>query len=718
VTLVGTALGADAVTSLPGTTVAAMAWRSEGRLHITVIAKATFAFVPEAPMARVDPQEMIRAEVHHEHNPGRSVRLTTDFVPGLGRADVLFTGSAYAHGGPTVSRTVRLALFDGRRALLDKRLLIRDRAGFERMPIVYERAGAGLDAQENPVAPFGVEPSIVDPSNPQRPAGLGPISRAWPARRRLLGATPRKALDGPIAEIPPGFDWSYFQAAPPDQRVDFLRGDEWIVLEGLHPRAPILRTRLPEARGHAWIHGLAAFGIPKGQPLALRADMLRIDGDEQRCTVVWRHSFPVAGEAALAAVRIVVRTTLAGEEPEDPPPEPPARVAAPLSGSPARESVAKPPDSTLVLGDAGATLALPSVSTPALPAAPAMPFQAASPGAGGGIPRVAAVDPPPSRPPTDTIAMMGEDWPAAPALPFDEPIEAPTERIRVKPRSEPNVEGPGATLRLDAAEVAAAMRARVAPFPLAAPGEAPGAPTAPIPGAPWTRPAEEPPAVSMLDVMDRPPPVRTIGEMVLLAAAAEPPREITAPPPVPVPVPEPTPAEPAIAPPEAASPPPAPPARSREGVVASLAAGEALSGRDLSGLDLSDLDFTGRVLDGANLRAATLTRAVFCRASLVGANLQRAIGVDVDLGDADLRGADLQKARFCRASFEGAGLRDVLASKADFTQGRFARADLRGASLRGATLKGARFEDAKLDDTDLRNADLEGAVGDGLPPRP
>src|SRR5262249_47275777 len=149
----------------------------------------------------------------------------------------VFTGHAYAPPErPARVSTVRLAVVGDAGALLDKRLLVEDTAPFERMPIVYERAAAGLDLQDNPVASGG-EPNILDPARPDHPAGLGPISRIWPVRRRLLGDTPRRLLELPIAEIPDGFDWSYFQAAPPDQRIPLLRGDEWIVLEGLHPTA-------------------------------------------------------------------------------------------------------------------------------------------------------------------------------------------------------------------------------------------------------------------------------------------------------------------------------------------------------------------------------------------------------------------------------------------------------------------------------------------------
>lgn len=326
--------GSGAVTPLPGSAAAVMAWRARGQLHLTVIVKATFAFVPGAAMTRVKPQEILRAEVHHGKNPGRSARFTADLAPYLHYTDVLFTGHACAPPPASVqSLPVRLAVTDGDELLLDKALLVQDKGGFQRMPMVYERALCGAPEQENP---FGVgadggpgEPNILDPAEPERPAGFGPIARAWPARKRLLGATPRKALEGPIAEIPDAFDWGYFQASPPDQRIDILRGDEWILLDGLHPTLPRLKTRLPGARGLARIYGLSALGVDEGHPLELRADTLRIDGDEQCCTVVWRQILPIPSEAALARVRVVAGVELLGEETAWPgPPSSPRPEAA------------------------------------------------------------------------------------------------------------------------------------------------------------------------------------------------------------------------------------------------------------------------------------------------------------------------------------------------------------------------------------------------------
>jgi len=40
------------------------------------------------------------------------------------------------------------------------------------------------------------------------------------------------AFAAAIPELPGDFGWAYFNAAPEDQRIDFLHGDEWVGFEG------------------------------------------------------------------------------------------------------------------------------------------------------------------------------------------------------------------------------------------------------------------------------------------------------------------------------------------------------------------------------------------------------------------------------------------------------------------------------------------------------
>src|ERR1700722_6818893 len=119
--MVESAFAPDAALALPLAAAALVAWRSGGQLHVTVIAKATFAFAPDTDMPRVEPQAILSAEVHYGNSQARSVRFTSDLAPYLAHADVLFTGHAYAPPpGPAQAVRARLALFRGEAAILDK----------------------------------------------------------------------------------------------------------------------------------------------------------------------------------------------------------------------------------------------------------------------------------------------------------------------------------------------------------------------------------------------------------------------------------------------------------------------------------------------------------------------------------------------------------------------------------------------------------------------
>ncbi|WP_437759545.1 DUF2169 domain-containing protein [Sorangium sp. So ce1389] len=475
------ALPRGAVTPLQGAAATAIAWRTQGRHYITVIAKASFAFATDAAMWRTDPQEILRAEVHHGKNPARSIRWSGDLAPYLGRADVVFTGDAHAPRGTEVqSLPVRLAVYSAGGWVLDKRLLVRDKGPFRQIPLVYERAVCGADGWEDP---FGREPidgpaNILDLQDPTRPAGFAPLARASPVRRRLLGSTPRKALEGPNADIPAGFDWSYFQAAPADQQIAFLQGDEWIVLEHLNPAAPRLQMRLPGARGVARIWGLADSAAADGELLELNADTLRIDGVEQRCTVVWRRIFPVSGDDALAAVRIVAGVEIEGEEIA----WPDVRLPDVRLEEQERVQPAHPP--SLRLGSQG-TARIEDAPDGAGEArlAPELPIILSAED-------VELVDPPLSAASLfRTLALPAEpDEPSvrAPALPFGPAAPAPASQGEPGPVPDQIPVLFTSTTLLSTEDEARATEQPATPFPAAPPLPPRVAPELPIPGAPWS----------------------------------------------------------------------------------------------------------------------------------------------------------------------------------------------------------------------------------------
>jgi hypothetical protein len=220
---------------------------------------------------------------------------------------------------------VRLAVV-GSRPLVDKTLhvfgermwLEGDQATapvpFTRIPLRYERAHRGPPGyEENPVGmPAGPGlpvPNVIDPADPHGPAGFGPLPGFWPSRRRLLRNLDPAVIEANAPTIPDTFAWSYFHAAPPDQRCSFFEGNEWVVLEGMHPDLPRLESQLPGARAQARVYGVESTGH---REVGMSADTLWLDPDRSVACLIWRGNFEVDNDAALAAAQVFAGVELPG----------------------------------------------------------------------------------------------------------------------------------------------------------------------------------------------------------------------------------------------------------------------------------------------------------------------------------------------------------------------------------------------------------------------
>ncbi|MFO0547012.1 MAG: DUF2169 domain-containing protein [Polyangiaceae bacterium] len=288
-------------------------WRLPSGPRFTIIAKVAFPIAAGEVRALAARPELVDRDRHIDRNPVRSLAEASDLVPLLPHAEVLVTGHAYVPGGraaPALNVGLRVVRATG--VVLDKHLQVygdrRDAnavpAPFQRMPIVWERA---LATSTNP---FGVKlPNFVDPRRPTEAVGLGPICAAWPERKNRLGDLSIRALETEPIELPVGFDFNFFHAAPADQRIDSLSGDEWVVLDGLHPALPRVEFRLP---GCLLVARLIDPQGTRTSTLRLIPDRLVCDTDRQRATLTYRAGFASAWEA-LANHRVEVGLAMPGQ---------------------------------------------------------------------------------------------------------------------------------------------------------------------------------------------------------------------------------------------------------------------------------------------------------------------------------------------------------------------------------------------------------------------
>ncbi len=480
------------VTPVGRVSVASTLWRASGRLSVTVIAKASFAFAHGAPMTPIDPEPVTAGDEFGTGKAARTLVRTTDLVPYLARADVFMTGHARSPE-PAASLAVRLAVFREDKGLLDKTVHVAGKEGapFEPVPLIWDRALGGPGTAN----PLGVaKPSLTDPKRPDQPVAFAPVPRAFPARSKLVPRPQQKALDAPLVEIPEGFDWAFFQAAPVDQWVDYLEGDEWILLEGVSQTAARVQSRLP------FVNAVARVAQEGGamRLVTLTADTLRIDADAMTCSVTWRSSFPVSDESVLARLRVACGLEVAGQAIAWPALAPPKRSLAPPPSEPLEDltDVVESGEITQVT-----QVTPPGVTSPPRPGAP-------RPSKG----RASMPPPPPPRPAqasrpdfSATLALPDDGVPDAGAKPAWVPVVDKSTGRQPPPR--PAAGAPPRRMEAPAVSVAAPT---TEPIPdLAGPPPTQAFPET-FPGAPPARPARSVSPLPFKRVQPPPPPPTSV----------------------------------------------------------------------------------------------------------------------------------------------------------------------------------------------------------------
>lgn len=759
--------------------------RRPPQAELSLLVRGTWALRPGEPLRRLDDLEQGFLDSDRfadaEERDGE-VLQASDFADHKALADVLVRGVCHPPAPTTACEVgVTVGAWSKRvRVVGDRRWERRDGAEvpsppatFEAMALTWTRAAH--DPRENPV---GVRtdaerlPNLEDPARPirargdARPRTLGPVSPSWPARAELLG---KEYGAGWLRTRSPwyaeDFDWAYFQAAPADQRIPTLRGDEAVVLEHLLPGAPRVETALPALRVRAFVKDRT--GLVREVTMAIDTLFLALDDpDDARLVLSWRGLLPV-GEDDLTDLRVVY----VGVEPLESEPLPTATYVARLEAFERDPSgvLAKLAEFPLFDEDAAS-------GGDALSAALG-PLERAAPEAAAELRAALAQAPDEQRAKLDEKLRAAAARPASPgpirtvkpgALPplglrrtfrslldevktlrrlLDEaPERAPAgaaERLRaidavvgdprwkeLDPTYEPPfplsiVEpGPGADLRdrdlteadlrgrdLRGANLEGAVltRARLGGANLSAAR----LDTAILFGADLERAELRGASLGRADLGRANARGATFDSADLSLASLEA-ADLTG--------------------------------ASLRGVVAefSIWDGATLSGADLSGARLDRSYLEGARLDGARLDGASLCRCVFAEANLTGARLEDALvtkahfaeaklerahlvglrGESTNLMGAVLAGADLSFAVLPRAfldeadalgaRFHGADLRWARCYRAHLDEALLEHAnlfgaDLRKAVLRRAVLRGASLYEALLDGADLTDADTTGA---------
>jgi len=261
-----------------------------GQVWLFIVTKASYGFPigpTEEPLPLDDQAPLVMTD-EFTGEPGFSaIRAENDFAPRKPRCDVLLIGCCYAPNGRPAKR-VRVSLQVGTMTkffdVVGNRFWEPDYflgvapsqpETFTVMPISYDNAYGGVDEPTpdplthswyptNHVG-LGFRPRtaperlsgealpnteeeripISEPNGNYRPMAFGPLGRSWRQRIKWGGTYDDSWRKTKYPFLPDDFDDRYFQSAPEDQQVDYLKGGEKVVMVNLTPHGRV-EFRLPK----------------------------------------------------------------------------------------------------------------------------------------------------------------------------------------------------------------------------------------------------------------------------------------------------------------------------------------------------------------------------------------------------------------------------------------------------------------------------------------
>ncbi|MEZ4298022.1 MAG: DUF2169 domain-containing protein [Polyangiaceae bacterium] len=283
-------------------------WEADaGQTSLTVVVKATLRLVAGGEATIAPEQLPIDGDQPWDDTPTASLHSASDRAPLKTRTDIVVVGHARSPGGkPTQELVAQVKVGDFQKAITvtATRLWTRGAGGyvpgppvpFTEMPLRYELAAlsadnpVGIDPAAPPVEGAPAFPNLA-PVAPATFASFAPLPASWRPRRQLLGEAGRFwalafETGGSSPEpAPPGLDFRYFNAAPPDQQPAMLRQKADVELVHLHAKHPTFRTRLPPLRPQVF---RVDPRTRRPVEIALRCDTLWIDADRELACLVWR----------------------------------------------------------------------------------------------------------------------------------------------------------------------------------------------------------------------------------------------------------------------------------------------------------------------------------------------------------------------------------------------------------------------------------------------
>jgi len=288
---------------------------------LTLVVKGAFDLSPTGKAIPSEEQLFPTGDVlYDDDDEGQgSCRYDSDFAYYKPRADILLVGNCYTPRAKAV-QACRVTFQVGNKAKSLAVFGIRywngtlktptDPEPFTEMDLRYENSYGGEDYKKNPVGkgykkeqnesearlwPLpnieNIHQRINSPDNRPDPSGFGPLGKMWHERFSKMGTYKGAWLKERWPWFPKDFDWSHFNSAPPDMQVEgYLKGDEALFFENLHPTHSAYHSQLPGLRVRLFVNELQqnTLNDTHFKEIPMNMDTLWVDMEAEKLTLLWR----------------------------------------------------------------------------------------------------------------------------------------------------------------------------------------------------------------------------------------------------------------------------------------------------------------------------------------------------------------------------------------------------------------------------------------------
>ena len=285
---------------------------------LTLIVKGTFDFVPDGEVVPSDEQQLLTGDEFYEDDEEMQggPRYASDFAYFKPLADLGLAGHCHAPKGTVVpARRVTFQVGEAVRSLTvygDRHWIgpvATEPEPFSKLALRYDYSYGGKGFKKNPAGRgysktedengrarrylpniMHPEEQMATPLSRLEPAGFGPIHGEWHPRKSRLGSYRGKYLKTRWPWFAEDMDWRYFNAAPDALQTEFLRGNEALYFENLHPQYQDYRSTLSGIKARCFVNGDVAnsAGEETFSEVAMNLDTLWVDMDNEKVVLVWR----------------------------------------------------------------------------------------------------------------------------------------------------------------------------------------------------------------------------------------------------------------------------------------------------------------------------------------------------------------------------------------------------------------------------------------------